>query len=563
MSDIRLERLKANARFLAGGAKDLELINSIASTKMQINIQVEESGWKNLMLERGGGLHRFHRELNPFKEWSERIDAAAENAVVICLGTGFGYQLPDLIPSLPKDSNLILLETQPEAYFVFLTELDLENILPPGTKIIFAPQPEMLFEYLLRHIYRYHRTPVQLIPLDTFGFFSPGYIESVVFALEDHTSRHQVYIRSLEEQRDAIYQNTLGNISHLKESNVATEGGAGKERALIVASGPSTEWNLPVIRAIREFVHIIAVGSAMEPLLRNSIEPDLVVVSDPNPINRTHFPQEEYALPLLYNIVIPSEIVSKFRGLRTICNVGHGLEELIFEATPLLRLTGWGTVASITLDFCVKAGFSEVAFIGTDFSYISEKAHMEDYQVDFSPQDEIQLKDDYGLPIKTTKAFKDYAAYFNDQIANYSSSRTRIINCCDGGLVSGGERINLREYYHRVRVKTRGKKPILKGKPFSTHSAAIKAMIEAIGNRVGEAEQALSQVISGRSNLNEWSKLPAAYAFEGLLLEDLKALEGAMMGGKQNAVEEAVAAIRLHLRERSGLIIDELQKLSK
>ena len=402
-----------------------------------------------------------------------------------------------------------------------------------------------------------------MIPLDTFGFFSPGYIESVVHALEDHTSRHQVYIRSLEEQRDANHQNTLCNIPHLRESTLATEGGAGKERALIVASGPSTEWNLPVIRAIKEFVHLIAVGSAMEPLLRHGIEPDLVVVSDPNPINRTHFPEQEYSLPLLYDIVIPSEIVSKFRGLRTICNVGHGLEELIFEATPLLRLTGWGTIAAITLDFCVKADFSEVAFIGTDFSYISEKAHMEDYQVDFSPRDEIQLKDDYGLPVKTTKTFRDYAAYFNDQIANYASSRTRIINCCEGGLVSGGERISLREYYHRVRVKTRGKKPFLKGKPFSTHSAAIKAMTEAIGKRVGEAEQALSQVISGESNLNEWSKLPAAYAFEGLLLEDLKAMEGAMMYGKQNAVEEAVAAIRLHLRERSGLIIDELQKLSK
>lgn len=560
MTDIRFERLKANARFLAGGKEALELTNSLVSAGLQINIQVEEAGWKNLMLERDGDFHRFHREQNPFTEWSERLDPAAENAVVICLGTGFGYQLPDLVDSIGESSKLILLERQPEAYFVFLTELDLKNILPACAEIIFAAQPEKLFEHLLKRLLRYHKTPVQFLPLDTFGFFSPGYIESVVQALEEHTARHQVYIRSLEEQREAIFQNTLGNIPHLRESIYSLDGAAGDQRALIVASGPSTEWNLPVIRAMKEFVHIIAVGSALEPLLRHGIEPDLVVVSDPNPINRTHFPKEEYALPLLYDIVISPEIVSGFSGPKIICNVGHGMEELIFEAAPLLRLEGWGTVTSIAFDFCMKAGFSEVAFIGADFSYISDKAHMEGYQCDFAPRDEILLHDYYGLPVKTTKIFRDYAAYFDDQIARYSSSSARIMNCCEGGLLGGGDKISLREYYHQVREKKRGKKPFLTGKKFSAHSAEIDAITETMSKRVSEAEQALSRVIGGKSNLNEWSRLPAAYAFEGLLLEDLKALERALMDGNQAVAEEVAAAIRLEMRQKYGLILTELQK---
>jgi len=559
MSNVKLERLKANAHFLATAPGGPAFLKSAASKNLSINLQVEPAGWKNLVLESGGFLYRYHRVNDPFSEWSEKLDPGNQGGLLVCLGTGFGYQLHKLMKKLGGADGLIIVESYPEALFLLLTELDLVDILPPDVRIVFAPKPEHLFEFLQTRLARYRKTPIQLLPLDSFGILSPGYLESLVEALEDFSARHNVYIKSLEEQADIIFENVLRNLSSLANSHKAKEGCARGERSLIVASGPSTNWNMPYIKAVGEFAHIVAVGSAIEPLLKNDIEPDFVVVSDPNPINRIHFPREKYASTLIYDLVVPPEIINKFKGSRIVCNVGHGIENLIFEKQPVLRLSGWGTVASIALDFCVKAGFYEIALVGTDYSYLGDRSHVDDYCSDFTPARELKVKDIHGRSVRTTKSFSDYAAYIEKQIEGYNLRDKRIYNCCEGGLVRAGHHLTLREYLQRSYQDDRSKGQLRDFQPIRLDSKQIDSTIRFIRAKIQESVDTLDKNVGVTMNLNEWAKLPAVYAFEGLLLGELKTLENDIISGDETAIQQAKRNITERLERLGGILTDRIR----
>jgi hypothetical protein len=563
MGDVRLERLKANARFLASAPGAPDFLKSVSAGNLQINLQAEPAGWKNLILEAGGLPYRCHRANDPFGEWSEKYDPGSGAGLLICLGSGFGYQLPNLMQKLVEATELIIAESRLEALFLLMSELDLGGILPSGARIVYAPEAEQLYEFLQHRIARYGKTPLQFLPLDSFAVSSPGYLEAVVTALQDFSARHNVYIRSLEEQAEVIFDNLLRNLPSLKDSSTAHENCARGEYALIVASGPSTDWNIPLIRAAGELAHIFAVGSAAEPLLLNGIEPDFIVVSDPNPINRTHFPRDKYSAPFIYDLVVPPEIVEKFEGARILCDVGHGLEKLIFEKLPVLELQGWGTVASITLDFCVKAGFEEIAFVGTDYSYLGARAHMGDYRGDATPARELEVLDIHDRPVRTTKSFTEYAAHFERQIEGYAALGKRIFNCCEGGLVRAGEQIRLREFL--LRLITRGKtKGSLRGlRSVKPDSRQIAAVIDSIRARISEAVTELNRKAGDTLSLNDWAGLPAAYAFEGLLLDELKALEKRMFSGDASAVIDAKRVVVTRLEELAGFLMDGVRAVAR
>ncbi len=84
--------------------------------------------------------------------------------------------------------------------------------------------------------------------------------------------------------------NTLRNLP-----TIAAEGDAATlvrlfpgRPALLVAAGPSLDANLPAIAAHRDRVVLIAVDTALRPLLAAGLAPDLVVALDPSDVNASH-----------------------------------------------------------------------------------------------------------------------------------------------------------------------------------------------------------------------------------------------------------------------------------
>ena len=194
-------------------------------------------------------------------------------------------------------------------------------------------------------------------------------------------------------------------------------------------------------------MQIIASGSAMHPLIEAGVEPDMVVVSDPKPINAIHFPPKQYNYPLAYDVVIPANILKHFCGDKLVINLGHGIVELLAQVLSFTSIKCWGTVSSTALALCEAAGFDEVVLIGMDFSFIGNKTHVDNYLLPGNDVDFIEVKDFTGKKINTFPNFIGYAGYMNDQVNKLADNGMKIYNCCDGGILTAGEKISLREYY--------------------------------------------------------------------------------------------------------------------
>ena len=563
MGDERLSRLRRNAKYIANEPQEQQELNNLLAGEVDIVRSVEPAGWQNLVLEVEGEKIPFHRLHNPFDEWADKMLASDSPEILICCGSGFGYQLPGLLARAERAKKIVVVETRVEPLLVFLTELELENFLSDEVEILYAPEPERLAGFLKKQFHRYHPTLLKFLPLESFGLLEPGYVEAVVQDIQDAWNRHLIYLKSMEEQHTELIRNTKLNLQSVHESHRLKKGSARGRRVAILASGPSLDYNLPLLSALGEYVHLLAVGSALVPVQECGVEPDMVIVSDPQQVNAAHFPDDEYNLQLAFDPVIPNSIVRKFRGDKLVYNIGHGIVELLESKFGLTRLRGWGTVSSSALALAAEAGFDEILLVGTDFSFFDKIVHTESYLLQSATEDYRVAVDAVGKEVRTTETLNDYADYLNGQIRSLTESGHKIFNCCEGGLLTEGIRISLREYYSRMIRQGVRKEPWHWKEPIRIARDAYRELIADLEGMLEAADEAIDATARGEITTSELMSMTIVSAFEGGMLPEAHALEKALIDGDRDRIERSREATRTALRAGVRELVETLEEFEK
>jgi hypothetical protein len=169
--------------------------------------------------------------------------------------------------------------------------------------------------------------------------------------------------------------NTLRNITTLAhEADVSALAGAGRGvPAVLVAAGPSLDDALPSLRALRDRALLIAVDTALRPLLAAGITPHAVVAVDPSEENARHLVD----LPSCEGTVLVAEgsvdphAMSGFAGRTFLFNVSEHepWPWLRGAGRPVGRLRAWGSVLTTAFDLALLLEADPVVFVGSDLSY--------------------------------------------------------------------------------------------------------------------------------------------------------------------------------------------------
>ena len=175
--------------------------------------------------------------------------------------------------------------------------------------------------------------------------------------------------------------NTLHNLPA-----IATEPGvsrlAGCARglpAVIVAAGPSLDASIPALREVAGKVVMLAVDTALRPLLAAGIHPHAVVAVDPSEANGRHLTDlascdETY---FVSEGSIDPPAVEAFRGRTFFFDVSDHqpwpwLREIGVEGG---RLRAWGSVLTSAFDLALTIGANPIVFVGADLSYPQERPY--------------------------------------------------------------------------------------------------------------------------------------------------------------------------------------------
>lgn len=173
----------------------------------------------------------------------------------------------------------------------------------------------------------------------------------------------------------AYLLNTLRNMRTIARSaNVeALNGAFPGTPAILVAAGPSLDGHLEALRHVGDRAVLIAVDTAVRPLLDAGIHPHLAVAVDPSSLNGRHLrdlsdPRRTF---LVGEGSLDSGALATFSDRTFIFSVSdhHPWPWLRSHGLQRGQLRSWGSVLTSAFDLALKAGCDPIVFAGADLAY--------------------------------------------------------------------------------------------------------------------------------------------------------------------------------------------------
>ncbi|MEI6387179.1 MAG: 6-hydroxymethylpterin diphosphokinase MptE-like protein [Spirochaetota bacterium] len=289
---------------------------------------------------------------------------------------GLWYGLAELLASLPADSAVLAIEADPA--LAALSRSCLPEGLAASTRFAFVEglDPGALVG-AARRLGRFRR--VRLVRLSGGAAFSPGAYEKAEALLNEDFSAFWKNRVSLMAMGRLWVRNIFRNLSRLDE--IAPEPlSPFRKPVLLCGAGPSLELVLPLLHRCRNLLDLVAVDTAVGPLVQAGYLPDLVVCLEAQIWNlRDFLPLEGRAVPLLADL---SSHPASFKaaGGRTHLSLtaieeGPFLRRLGALPLPFLSLPPLGSVGVHALEVVLGLAEAPVLISGLDFAWPVGQSH--------------------------------------------------------------------------------------------------------------------------------------------------------------------------------------------
>ncbi|MGY1446434.1 motility associated factor glycosyltransferase family protein [Pseudomonas chlororaphis] len=227
------------------------------------------------------------------------------------------------------------------------------------------------------------------------------------------------------------------------DSDVAQLFGSQPGREIfVIATGPSLERHFERLREIRAQARrplFICVDTAYRPLLKQGIEPDIVVSID-HRISSLHLPPEKSAaITLVYLPMVDPRILALWQGPRYVGYSASPIYTRMREQLPKAQLYVGGSVIHPAVDLAVKMGAEQVTLFGADFAFPMNKTHAGWLDGELGPQlgaARHWVLDGHGQRVRTQLNFRSYLCELERFIAGHP--RVRFYNSSrDGAMIAG------------------------------------------------------------------------------------------------------------------------------
>lgn len=212
--------------------------------------------------------------------------------------------------------------------------------------------------------------------------------------------------------------------------------------ALILATGPSLQQHLPRLSALKNEAErplFICVDTALVPLRKAGIEPDVVVSIDHQITARHLAPDDTAHISLVYLPGLDANILTAWQGPRYVGYSSSPLYEQLRQQFPRGSLFVGGSVIHPAIDLAVQMGSTRISLLGADFAFPGNKTHTGWQEGDLGPKANVSrhwVLDGRGNKVKTQLNFRSYLIELERYIARhpevsfFNTSR-------DGALIVG------------------------------------------------------------------------------------------------------------------------------
>lgn len=379
-----------------------------------------------------------HSKYNPNREAvniaEENYDESIKNYIIF--GLGFGYHVEQLMLMAPN-ANFYIIETNKEVFKLALENVDLSNIINSNRVHLYVSDDISEIGQILKDVLSLD--DIKIVLHNVSLKLMPDNLMDIKYLLEEYKMKEF----SIERFAPLLNENFNSNIKNYDE-NVDILFNRFKNIPLyIISAGPSLDKNIKELKKAKGKGIILSVGRAVRPLLKENIEPDLIIITDPSPyLYDMQLKGLHIDVPIIVLSTCDKNVMLKYKGKKLIAfQEGYPLaEKYAKEYNHKLVQTG-GSVATTALDIAINMGCNPIIFVGQDLAFTDNRTHSKDtYSKDITLHNNLRpIEDVYGNIVYTPKNLYSYLRWIQNRIKK--ESNIIFIDATEGGAKIIGTKI--------------------------------------------------------------------------------------------------------------------------
>lgn len=436
--------------------KALEEKSPFLATKIKNNV-IEENRYKiiraktgepNLLVASNDGFIMLYDNAMPYEDCKRYFEGLniSYAPIVIFMGFGLGYHLHmfvHLYADKVQVKKIIVFEKDINFLHLAINMIDLSQvIMHPNIHFFVGEAPADVFPRLRKDILTVEGIPshvrsTKIIPLPAHIMLNDQYYRETLEMTRK--AFRQLMILAGNDPTDAYIgmDNLLSNVRNIVSNpgiNQLKDKFKGRP-AITVATGPSLEKNMHLLRDIRDRALIISCDASFLPLMKRDIRPHMVVSLERTDGTEYFFesvPDFDGIYLAICPLVRPRAFDS-YNGKKIIVHRTFSHFDWLHLDKGALSIGP--AVSNMAFKIAEYLGCDPIIMIGQDLAFAEDgDTHAKD--MPFGERDELyhtavlEVEGNDGRPVKTSRAWEIFKIHHEEDISSYTGL---CINATEGG----------------------------------------------------------------------------------------------------------------------------------
>lgn len=432
----------------------VSLLNATdGSLEGTIRVQTTRSGHPTIAVESGATAVHVHSTFQPIVEAERWVRGLLQREwdVAVVYGMGLGYHLDVLMSQRPQ-CRLVVIEPRTDVFRASMMVRDQQRLMShPYLEFIVTDDPVAAAQELFSGHLKDLLNGIAFFVWPPAARYAPDYLKTFESQLVDMLRTVRTDLATRQMFHLQWINNFFENISYaIRDPGVgALRKQLAGRPAIIASAGPSLEKNVHLLAEAKGKAVIIAAGSAINPLLKYGIEPDLLVSFDAGEANYQHFERLRTSyLPLIYISTIFPRVLKEYPGPRftaamdTFPFIGWLFDQLGEDKGLLIS---GPSVANVAWQLAYVLEMNPIILVGQDLAFTGGKTHaagaVHAREVVLNTPNQqgryITTEGIDGLPVTTTRPMYTMKVWFERMIRTAPSTHLTI-DATEGGAKIAG-----------------------------------------------------------------------------------------------------------------------------
>lgn len=218
--------------------------------------------------------------------------------------------------------------------------------------------------------------------------------------------------------------------------------------AIVVSAGPSLNNNIMELKKAVGKAFIIAVDTAVKPLVKAGIIPDMFAMLDgKKPLELVEV-EEVREIPMVAYVTGAKSIFNYHTGKKFFLDENYRYVQELFamNGKEIYQLPGGGSVATLAFSLVCHLGFDKIILVGQDLAFTGNKSHADgtfkETMAVEDTKDFLMVPGNVEKMVPTREDFDNYRKWFEEFIEYWKGIKdVQFINATEGGALIKGTQI--------------------------------------------------------------------------------------------------------------------------